>query len=103
MIWPEAEPMTFWPHVQHPNHYTTQEWYNDLCEKLQWCNPWPHVANRYCHCDVILIMTHLRRSQPPFSLRRHSHCDVIRYWAGHDHRYGRTYVTDVGHLTAFNI
>jgi len=25
--------------------------------------------------------------------------DVIRYWAGHANRYGRTY----GHLTAFNI
>jgi len=34
------------------------------------------------------------RSQPPFSLWRHSHCDVIRYWAGHAYRYGRTYVTD---------
>jgi len=30
------------------------------------------------------------RSQPPFSLWRHSHCDVIRYWACHAHRYGRT-------------
>jgi len=28
------------------------------------------------------------------SLWHHSHCDVIRYWAGHAHRYRRTYVTD---------
>jgi len=77
--------------------------------RLKRCNPWPHVANRHIsirqllslwrrshyghygtrgprsHHDVILIMTYrsrLRRSQPPFSLWRHSHCDVIRYWAG---------------------
>jgi len=31
-----------------------------------------------------------RRSKPPFSLWCHSHCDVIRYWAGHAHRYWRT-------------
>jgi len=41
-------------------------------------------------------------SQPPFSLSfslwRHSHCDVIRYWAGHAQRYGRTLRT-YGHLT----
>jgi len=24
----------------------------------------------------------------------HYHCDVFRYWAGHAHCYGRTYVTD---------
>jgi len=29
------------------------------------------------------------------------HYDVIRYWAGHAQRDGRTYV--YGHLTAFNI
>jgi len=32
-----------------------------------------------------LIMTSL-------SLWRHSNYDVIRYWAGHAQRYGRTYV-----------
>jgi len=38
----------------------------------------------YCHCHFILIMmsrAHGGRS-PPFSLWRHSHCDVIRYSAG---------------------
>jgi len=38
-----------------------------------------------------------------FSLWRLSHCDVIRYWAGHAHRYGRTNVRTYGHLIAFNI
>jgi len=36
----------------------------------------------WCHSRV----SRLRRSQPPFSLWRHSHCDVIRYWAGHAYR-----------------
>jgi len=70
----------------------------------------------YLHKPAILIVTsfslwhhsrglHLRGLQPAiqlFSLWRHSHCDVIRYWAGHAQCYGRTYVT-YGHLTAFNI
>jgi len=34
-------------------------------------------------------LSRLRRSQPTFSLWLHSHCDVIRYWAGHANRYGR--------------
>jgi len=46
-------------------------------------------------------VSRLRRSQPPFSLCHHSHYHVIRYWAGHAQRYGRTYVT-YGHVTAFN-
>jgi len=50
---------------------------------LERCNPWPHVAN---HPRV----SRLRRSQPPFLLWRHSHYDVIRYWAGHGQRYRRT-------------
>jgi len=51
----------------------------------------------YLHEPAIVIVTSFslsRRSQPPFPLWRHSHCDVIRYWAGHAHRCGRTYVTD---------
>ena len=35
-------------------------------------------------------VSRLRRSQPPFSLWRHSHYDVIRCWAGHAQRYKRT-------------
>jgi len=65
----------------------------------------------YLHKPAIIIMTsfslwrdssvsRLWRSQPPLSLWRHSHYDVIRYWPGHAQRYGRTYVT-YGHL--FNI
>jgi len=44
------------------------------------CNPWPHVANG----DI---------SGQLLSLWRHSHYDVIHYWAGHAQRYvyGRTY------------
>jgi len=37
----------------------------------------------YLHKPAIVIVT-------SFSLWRHSHCDVIRYWTGHAHRYGRT-------------
>jgi len=55
----------------------------------------------YLHKPAIIIMTsfslwrysrisRLRRSQPPFSLWRHSDYDAIRYWAGHAQRYGRT-------------
>jgi len=48
------------------------------------------------HCDVILTMT--SRAYSALGARSpHSHYDVIRYWAGHAHRYGRTY------LTAFNV
>ena len=39
-------------------------------------NPWPHVANR--HISIIQLL----------SLWRHSHCNIIRYWAGHAHHYG---------------
>jgi len=57
----------------------------------------------YLHKPSIVIVTSFslwclapirrsQRSQPPFSLWRHSHCDVIRYWAGHAHCYGRTNV-----------
>ena len=45
---------------------------------IEQCNPWPHVANRHISISELL------------SLWRHSHCDVIRYWACHAHRYGRT-------------
>jgi len=38
------------------------------------CNTWPHVTNRHISISQLL------------SLWRHSHCDVIRYWAGHAHR-----------------
>ena len=57
------------------------------------CNPWPHVANRHISISQLL------------SLWRHSHCDVIRYWAGHAQRYGRTLRTlrTYGHLNALNI
>jgi len=54
-----------------------------LSLKRERCNPWPHLANR-----------HISTSQLS-SLWRHSHYDVIRYWAGHTQRYG--------HLTAINI
>jgi len=73
---------------------------------LERCNPWPHVVNRdisqasYCHCDVthydVSRLRRSRRSQPPFWLWRHSHCDVIRYWAGHAQRYGCTNVRTYG-------
>jgi len=41
----------------------------------------------YLHKPAIVIVTsfslwELRHSRPPFSSWRHSHCDVIRYWAG---------------------
>ena len=39
----------------------------------------------YLHKPAVAIVTSI-------SLWRHSHCDIIRYWAGHTHRYGRTYV-----------
>jgi len=39
---------------------------------------------------IMIIFLAIRRSQPPFSLWRHSHCDVFRYRAGHAHRYGHT-------------
>jgi len=71
----------------------------DTLTILERCNPWPHVANRHIsksHCDVSL--SRLGRSQPAsqlFTLWCHSHSDVIRYWAGHAQRYGRTYVTCV--------
>ena len=45
------------------------------------------------------MTSRVRRSQPPFSLWRNFHYDVIHYWAGDAQRYGPTY----GHLTAFNI
>ena len=49
--------------------------------KLERCNPWPRVANRHISISRLL------------SLWRHSHYDVIRYWAGHAQRYvERTYV-----------
>jgi len=35
-------------------------------------------------------LSRLRCSQPPLSLWLHSYCDVIHYWAGHNHYYGRT-------------
>jgi len=35
-------------------------------------------------------VTSFSLSQPPFSLWRHFHCDVICYGAGHAHLYGRT-------------
>jgi len=70
--------------------------------KLQQYNPWPHVANRHTSISQLLslwrhshddvTLARLRRSQPPFSLWRDSHCDATRYWAGHAHSYGRTYV-----------
>jgi len=58
--------------------YTLAVFFN----KLERCNPWPHVANRHISISQLL------------SSWRHSHCDVIRYWAGtgNVHRYGRTYV-----------
>ena len=56
----------------------------------------------YLHKPAIVIVTSFSlwrlalwrswRSQPPFSLWRHSHCDVIHYWAGHDQCYGCTNV-----------
>jgi len=69
---------------------------------LEQCNPWPHVANRHISISQLLLLwchsyydvSRLRRSQPR-SQWRHSHCDVIHYWAGHAHRYGRPYVTDI--------
>ena len=63
-----------------PSYYT-------YTRAVQPCNPWPHVASRHISISQLL------------SLWRHSHCNVIGYWAGHAHRYRRTY----GHLTAFNI
>jgi len=55
----------------------------------------------YFHKPAIAIVTSfsLRRSQPPFSLWRHSHCDVIRYCPLRT--YERTYVRTDRHLTAF--
>jgi len=47
---------------------------------LERWNPWPHVPNRHISISQLL------------SLWRHSHYDVIRYWAGHAQRYGRTNV-----------
>ena len=53
----------------------------------------------YLHKPAIVIVMSfsLRRLAPmalaaPVPLWRHSHCDVIRYWAGHAHRYGHTNV-----------
>jgi len=45
---------------------------------------------RHTHYDVSRLRRR-RRLQRPFSLWRHSR-DVICYWAGHSHRYGRTNV-----------
>ena len=47
----------------------------------------------YCHISISQL------------LWRHSHYDVIHYWAGHAQPYGRTYVRygQRGHLTAFNM
>jgi len=50
------------------------------------------IANRHISIHSHYDVSRLRLSQPQFSLWRHFHCDVIRYWAGHAHRYGRTYV-----------
>jgi len=50
----------------------------------------------YLHKPAIIIMTsfslwrHLRVSRLRLSQFPRSHYDVIRYWAGHAHRYGRT-------------
>jgi len=40
---------------------------------------------RHSYYDVWCLQT-------AFSLWRHSHCDLISYWPGHAHRYGRRYV-----------
>jgi len=74
---------------------------------LEWCNPWPLVANRHISISQILSLwrhshydvSRLRRSQFPFSLWRHSHCDVFAT------ELATPTVTDIryGHLTAFNI
>jgi len=64
----------------------------------------------YLHKPAIIIMTSFALAAPvlivtSFSSRAYgarstrSHYDVIRYWAGHPQRYGRTY----GHLAAFDI
>jgi len=74
-----------------------------IYHELERRNPWPHVNNRHISISQLLSLwrhSHygvscLRRSQPTFSLWRNSHCDVIRYWAGHAHHYG--------HLATFNI
>jgi len=49
-------------------------------------------------------LSRLRHSQPASQLFswRHSHCDVIHYWAGRTQHYGRSLRT-YGHLTAFHI
>jgi len=89
---------------------------------LERCNPWPHVAHRHISTSQLLSLwrhshyavSRLRRSQSPFSLWRYSYCDVIRYWAGHAHRYVlnggrggkvsvRTYWRTYGHLTEFKL
>jgi len=63
------------------------------------------------NAELIRSMEGIRELQPVatcrrisiiqlLSLWRHSHYDVIRYWAGHVQRHGRS---EYGHLTAFNI
>ena len=74
--------------------------YTRALQPVATCRQWSYI-----HKPAIIIMTsfslwrhsrvsRLRRSQPPFSLWRNSHYDVIRYWAGHAQRYGRTLRTD---------
>jgi len=58
---------------------------------LERCNPWPHVANRQISISQLL------------SLWRHSHYDVICYWAGHAQRDGRTYVRTYVYTDTFFI
>jgi len=52
-------------------------------DKLEWCNPWPHVVNHHISINQLLslwrhslwrhsLISRVRRSQPPFSLYRHS-------------------------------
>jgi len=54
------------------------------------------ARSSYSHYDVILIMSSCaygaRNPRSQYDVLRHR--DVIHYWAGHAHRYRRTYVTD---------
>ena len=61
----------------------------------------------YLHKPAIVVVTSFSLwrlaptalAAPVLIMTSFSFCDVIRYWAGHIHHYGRTY----GHLTAFDI
>jgi len=79
--------------------------------KKEWCNPWPHVANRHMSISQLLSLWYhshydiICASCAYGTRSRHSHHDVMLIVTSFATELATPSITDVryGHLTAFNI